>query len=201
MSSTPIICYCGGSSSTTRLPEDNNNSSQYDAVCQVCSSLSSQTARYHEAKNKHEELKKECHQRLLDTRLPRPNATGIITTSTTGGDNNEHTTENNTESISKRQQLPDPNQVSSQVLHLKHKLQCLRSTSNELAVRLTAKTMENDERESQLQFNAAKIQLARERLEVMRRCLLVHSEEGAPSNSNKLEEGKCSTDSDDNYQR
>ena len=202
MSSTPIICYCGGSSTTTRLPEDNNNnnSSQYDAVCQVCSSLSSRIARYHAAKNKHEELKKECHQRLLDTRLPPPTAAGIITTSTTGGDNNEHTTENSTESISKRQQLPDPNQVSSQVLHLKHKLQCLRSTSNELAVRLTAKTMENDERESQLQFNATKIQLARERLEVMRRCLLVHSEEGAPTNSNKLEEGKCSTDSGGNYQ-
>ena len=198
MSSTPIICYCGGSSTTTRLPEDNNNnnSSQYDAVCQVCSSLSSLIARYHAAKNKHEELKKECHQRLLDTRLPPPTAAGIITTSTTGGDNNEHTTENSTESISKRQQLPDPNQVSSQVLHLKHKLQCLRSTSNELAVRLTAKTMENDERESQLQFNAAKIQLARERLEVMRRCLL----QGAPTNSNKLEEGKCSTDSGGNYQ-
>ena len=148
MSSTPLICYCGGSSSTTRLPEENNNnSSQYDAVCKVCSSLSSLIARYHAAKNKHEDLKKECHQRLLDTRLPPPNATGIITTSTTGGDNNVCTTENSTESISKRQQLPDPNQVSSQVLHLKHKLQCLRSTSNELAVRLTAKTMENDERE------------------------------------------------------
>jgi len=198
MMASPVICYCGGSSSTTRLPEDNNNSSQYDAVCQVCSSLSSQIiARYQAAKSKHEELKKECHQRLLDTCLPPPTATGIITTS---GDNNERTTENSTESISKRQQLPDPNQVSSQVLHLKHKLQCLRSTSNELAVRLTAKTMENDERESQLQFNATKIQLARERLEVMRRCLLLHSEEGAPTNSNKLEEGKCSTDSDGDYQ-
>ena len=199
MASTPIICYCGGSSTTTILPEDDNNSSQHAAVCQVCSSLSSRIARYQAAKNKHEELKKECHQRLLDTRLPPPTATGIITTSN-GGDNNERTTENNTESISKRQQLPDPNQVSSQVLHLKHKLQCLRSTSNELAVRLTAKTMENDERESQLQVNATKIQLARESLEVMRRCLLLHSEEGAPTNSNKLEEGKCSTDSDDNYQ-
>ena len=194
MASTPILCYCGGSSTTTILP-DNNNNSQYAAVCQACSSISSQIARYQAANSKHEELKKECHQRLLDTRLPPPTATGIITTSN-GGDNNERTTENNTESISKRQQLPDPNQVSSQVLHLKHKLQCLRSTSNELAVRLTAKTMENDERESQLQFNATKIQLARERLEVMRRCLLVHSEEGAPTNSNKLEEGKCSTDSD-----
>ena len=193
MASTPILCYCGGSSTTTILPDNNN--SQYAAVCQACSSISSQIARYQAAKSKHEELKKECHQRLLDTRLPPPTATGIITTSN-GGDNDERTTENNTESISKRQQLPDPNQVSSQVLHLKHKLQCLRSTSNELAVRLTAKTMENDERESQLQFNATKIQLARERLEVMRRCLLVHSEEGAPTNSNKLEEGKCSTDSD-----
>ncbi|KAL7515015.1 hypothetical protein ACHAXN_012865 [Cyclotella atomus] len=52
----------------------------------------------------------------------------------------------------------------------------LRSIRNILAIKVTSKTMENDERQSRYEVNYAKIDLARERLESMRQNLLVNSQ-------------------------
>ena len=48
------------------------NSQQQELYCQPCSTrhLASQIARYQAAKEKHEQQKRDCHVRLLDTRLP-----------------------------------------------------------------------------------------------------------------------------------
>lgn len=80
---------------------------------------------------------------------------------------------------------------------MKARLDMLRSQSNSAAVRVTAKTMENDEREERLRLNSAKVELARERVDRMRRCLLVQSTklseesklDGGTSDNSK--EGKC----------
>jgi hypothetical protein len=83
--------------------------------------------------------------------------------------------------------IPDPNQINEQVLQLKHTLHELRSQSNELAVRLTAKTIENDDREANMVTQSAKVQLARERLDQMRTCLLDDYVAGVVSSSNTKE--------------
>jgi len=89
--------------------------------------------------------------------------------------------------------LPDPNQINRRVSQLKHTLDALRGMSNDAAVRVTAKTVENDEREERLRENSTRVRLARERLDRMRQYLLVTSEEadddGACSEEN-LEDGK-----------
>ena len=183
--STTNICYCGGNQKKA-LNDDNTptpisqNSQQQELYCQPCSTrhLASQIARYQAAKEKHEQQKRDCHVRLLDTRLPptTPDSDAFF----------DHEPR-----LSSRHPLPDPNQINQQVSQLKHKLDRLRIQSNELAVRLTAKTMENDEREEQLQYTSTKVQLARDRLERMRQCLLLqHSPPPDETNTTKEEEVK-----------
>ncbi len=70
----------------------------------------------------------------------------------------------------------------------------LRTHTNELALRVTAETMENDERQERLQDNANRVKLARERLNQMRMCLLMQSErlveaEGTGNENNKMHDG------------
>ena len=65
----------------------------------------------------------------------------------------------------------------------------LRNQSNDVAVRVTAKTMENDEREERLQSNSATVELARERLDRMRQCLLMQSNSNVDGSSNNSEDG------------
>ena len=178
-STSTNICYCGRNqkalndgNTQTPIPQ---NSQQQELYCQPCSTrhLASQIARYQAAKEKHEQQKRDCHLRLLDTRLPP-------TTAATDNDASFH----HEPRLSSRQPLPDPNQINQQVSQLKHKLDILRSQSNDLAVRLTAKTMENDEREEQLQYTSAKVRLARDRLDRMRQCLLMQH---SPDETNNKE--------------
>lgn len=104
----------------------------------------------------------ECHRRLNDTQLLRH-----FFNSDNDDEGNNNNNDDETVII-----LPDPNQINEQVIQLKHTLHELRSQSNEFAVRLTAKTIENDDRESNMVSNSARVQLARERLDQMRACLL-----------------------------
>lgn len=75
--------------------------------------------------------------------------------------------------------LPDPSHIHHQVYQLRQRLDKLRSISNELAIRVTSKTVENDERKGKVEVSTAKIDLARERLESMRQNLLVSTSETA----------------------
>eukprot|EP00956_Cyclotella_meneghiniana_P021879 scaffold40529_cov71-Cyclotella_meneghiniana.AAC.1 len=77
--------------------------------------------------------------------------------------------------LSNTDALPDPSQIHHRVYQLRQRLDKLRSISNELAIRVTSKTMDNDERQGKLEISSAKIDLARERLESMRQNLLVGS--------------------------
>ncbi|KAL9187881.1 hypothetical protein ACHAXT_006259 [Thalassiosira profunda] len=155
-SSAAAACYCGSASSASR------ESSGRKLLCHHCAArrLASQIQRYNSVQEKREVKREECHHRLLETRL-RPLDASIDVNSADGG-----------APLSSRQPLPDPNQINQQVSQLKQRLDTLRSQSNELAVRVTAKTVENDEREEQLRMHSEKVQMARERLERMRQCLL-----------------------------
>lgn len=161
--------------------------SKRHVLCQPCATrrLASQISRYHSAKENHKEKRKECHLRLLETRLSPTS----IDTSTS----HEH----DEEPLSSRQPLPDPNQINQQVSQLKQRLDMLRSQSNDLAVRVTAKTMENEEREENLQTNSAKVQLARERLDCMGQCLLSN----ANSSLSNTEQGKHTSVKAEQYQK
>jgi len=64
----------------------------------------------------------------------------------------------------------------------------LRSQSNDVAVRVTAKTMESDEREERLLSNSATVELARERLDRMRQCLLMQSNSNVDGGSYNSED-------------
>jgi hypothetical protein len=164
MSSPPAStpCYCGGAATASLLK---NNSYNY-LSCRSCAArqLSSKIARYSSAKQKHLQKKRDCQLRLMQTRL--------------GGDDGGD--EDNDDKFalehSKRKSLPDPNQINQEVLSLKERLAILRSQSNDLAVCVTAKTMENDEREAKLQVESSKIFLAQERIGTMKHCLLLQSE-------------------------
>lgn len=158
-------CYCGNATALSRGSGASSPSTQQPQklMCQPCASrrLSTQIAQYRSAKSRHDVERVECHRRLSETRL--------LCRPTTSDDDDGL---DGNESSSTRRVLPDPNQINEQVSRLKDQLDALRSQSNGLAVRLTAKTMENDEREEALQTNSAKVHLAQERLNRMRQCLL-----------------------------
>ncbi|KAL7522307.1 hypothetical protein ACHAWX_007204 [Stephanocyclus meneghinianus] len=86
-------------------------------------------------------------------------------------------------SLATTRALPDPNYIHQQVSQLRRKLEKLRSVSNALAIRVTSKTVENDERQERLEVNIAKVDLARERLDSMRQFLLMASEENSVANN------------------
>lgn len=161
--SPPATCYCGSS--------HGNHLS-----CRVCAArnLTSKIARYSAAKQRHLQKKRECQLRLLETRLLPANEIDD------GGDD-KHNLQNDIDGVSlgksKRRPLPDPNQINQQVTHLKERLDILRSLSNDLAVNVTAKTMENDERQSNLEIQSQKVLVAQERLSSMKHCLVFQAEE------------------------
>ena len=109
---------------------------------------------------------------MLETRLAPIDDDNANTTT----HSHEHNEDDALEPLSSRQPLPDPSQINQHVSQLKQQLDTLRSQSNALAVRVTAKTMENDERQGQLQVNLEKVQLAKERLDRMSQCMLMQSE-------------------------
>ncbi len=181
MASTSITCYCGGvavASNPTAASRTNQIS------CRVCAArnLSSKIKRYSAAKQRHLQKKKECQLRLLETRILPADEIDDAGDDT----NNLH---NDIDGVSpdrsKRRPLPDPNQINQQVTHLKERLDNLRSQSNDLAVKVTAKTMENDERQSNLDFHSQKVILAQERLNSMRQCLVFQEEESINSPDEK----------------
>ena len=165
MSSSAAACYCGSrKAASDSASSASRESSGRKLLCHHCAArrLSSQIQRYNSVQEKREQKKEECHHRLLETRLrPLEDQIDVNSAEDDGG-----------APLSSRRPLPDPNQINQQVSQLKLRLDMLRSQSNELAVRVTAKTVENDEREEQLRMHSEKVQMARERLERMRQCLL-----------------------------
>lgn len=183
--SQTTLCYCGKQIATNQQPHGGAELSSHcrhiPVSCPSCARagiLASQIARYNSAKQKHEQKKEECHHRLLETRLPP-------LSSVDDDDGSSLITDNICQSnrLSSRQPLPDPNQINQQVTQLKQRLDTLRSHSNALAVRVTAKTVENDEREARLGINSDKVHLARERLVRMRQCLLMQSTAESTNNA------------------
>jgi hypothetical protein len=183
--SSPTTCYCGGgvaaaSSMPVAVPQNK---------CRICAArhLSSKIARYSAAKQKHLQKKRECQLRLLETRLLPSDGLDD------GGDGDTHTRQNDIDGFSpgksKRRPLPDPNQINKQVTHLKERLDMLRSQSNDLAVSVTAKTMENDEREANLESYSQTVILAKERLNSMKHCLVLPAEENIHSRDEKKLDG------------
>jgi hypothetical protein len=138
-------------------------------LCQACASriLSSQIARYKDAKEAHHTKQLECRNRLLATRI--------------GGDESSNS-QHNTNSFSHTHPLPDPNQINHRVSQLKQRLEMLRHHSSKLAIQVTSKTVENDEREERLEMNSAIVYSAEERLERLRQNLLLCSTTNSLSN-------------------
>ena len=174
-SQSPTTCYCGGQCQPQHL------------LCHFCAAdhLSSKIARYSSAKKNHLQKKRECQLRLLETRL--------LPAGDCGGDG--EVPENFIGDVfshekSKRCPLPDPNQINKQVIYLKKRLDMLRRQSNDLAVRVTARTMENEEREANLVLHSKKVILAQERLDRMNHYLLSQSEDSIRSQGQK----KCMDD-------
>jgi len=144
--------------------------------CRICAArhLSSKIARYSAAKQRHLQKKRECQLRLLETRL-------LPADELDDGGDDTHTLQNDIGGFSpgksKLRPLPDPNQINQHVMHLKERLDILRSQSNDLAVSVTAKTMKNDEREANLELHSQKVILAQERLNSMKHCLVLQADE------------------------
>ena len=183
MASTSITCYCG-SGGVAAASNPTATSLANHLSCRVCAArnLSSKIKRFAAAKQRHLVKKNECQLRLLETRiLPADELDDV------GDDTHNH--HNDIDGVfpgrSKRRPLPDPNQINQQVTHLKERLDNLRSQSNDLAVKVTAKTMENDERQSNLDFHSQKVILAQERLNSMRQCLVFQEEESMNSQDEK----------------
>ncbi|KAL3782975.1 hypothetical protein HJC23_003131 [Cyclotella cryptica] len=143
---------------------------QNGVFCHRCATrlLSSQITRYKAAIETHRLERVEFRRRLLATRLAVNNA--------------EHHRGDDF-SLSTTRALPDPNYIRQQVSQLRQTLDKLRSVSNELAIRVTSKTVENDERQERLELNFAKVDLARERLDSMRQFLLLTSEENSAADN------------------
>ena len=129
-------------------------------LCTACSTnvLSSHISRYKAAIETERIERIAFEQRLLMTRLVKTPSTEVTLT------------------LSNTRALHDPSLIHHQVNQLRQKLDSLRSTSNELAVRVTSKTMENDERQSKYEVNMSKIILARERLDSITQNLLYTAE-------------------------
>ena len=168
---TSTACYCGNAASTQR-----HHPPATKLMCQYCTSqrLASIIDRYNTSIKVHASARVECHRRLSDTQRIRRSS-------------NYDEDEDNDETVI----LPDPNQINERVSQLKHTLNELRSQSNELAVHLTAKTIENDDREAGMVTHSARVQLARERLDQMRACLLDDNVAGVEDSTK--EEGKEGT--------
>eukprot|EP00986_Skeletonema_menzelii_P017376 scaffold19179_cov149-Skeletonema_menzelii.AAC.11 len=180
MATSPATCYCGGVAAASKnaavLSHENHLS------CHICAArnLSSKIKRHSDAKQRHLRKKRECQLRLLETRLLP--ADDLVE----GGDDAHNLRNDGVSSdITQRRPLPDPNQINQQVMHLKERLDNLRSQSNDLAVNVTAKTMENDERQSNLELHSQKLILAQERLSSMKNCLVYQAEENINSRDEK----------------
>ena len=181
MALSPTTCYCGGNLAAGAASPDLCN----QLSCHVCAShqLSTKIARYSAAKQKHLQKKRDCQLRLNETRLLLPEeddkeCEDVHSAQTDSVDSSS--------SKCKSRPLPDPNQINQQVTHLKERLDMLRIHSNDLAVKVTAKTMENDERESNLQFQLQKVILAQQRMNSVKKCLLVcHAEDNLQSSDEK----------------
>ena len=174
-------CYCGhriGASTTTETgscssscdsqPSHNDSSAvhapsepQHNVFCRPCSTrlLAAKISRYKAAIDTRNQERSKFNRRLLATRLV-----------------DNATINSNAElSLSTTRAIPDPNHIHQQASQLRQKLDTLRSTSHELAILVTSKTMENDERQERLELSCAKVDLARERLDSMRQNLLMSS--------------------------
>lgn len=151
-------CIQGGSFAC-RSDINSIEGSSDDVFCKSCSSniLAASIARHRAAVETCSVERADFEHRLLATRLVDSNIDGELTLSNT-------------------RPLPDPSHIHHQVYQLRQRLDQLRSISNILAIKVTSKTMENDERQSRYEVNYAKIDLARERLESMRQNLLVNSQ-------------------------
>ena len=101
----------------------------------------------------------------FETRLPpRPSSVNDGSSSP----NTEQRQQQHCNSLYSRRPLPNPNQVNRRVSQMKHRLDTLRGQSNDVAVRITIMTVENDEREEEgPHINSAPVRLARERLDRM----------------------------------
>ncbi len=180
MATSPVTCHCGGvaAASNSAVTSHGNRLS-----CRFCTArnLSSKIKRHADAQQRHQRKKKESQLRLLETRLLPADELDE------GGDDDAQNLRNDINGVSKRRPLPDPNQINQQVTHLKERLDNLRSQSNDLAVKVTAKTMENDERQSNLELHSQKVILAQERLNSMKNCLVFQADESMNSrDENKL---------------
>ncbi|KAL7550602.1 hypothetical protein ACHAWF_013823 [Thalassiosira exigua] len=169
MVSSASPCYCGSEKAGQAGPSP----SQRRLVCQPCATrrLASQISRFKSETEKRERKREECRRRLLETRLPPAPVDGSDAPQRDEG------------TLSSRRPLPDPTQINQRVSQLRQRLDALRSQSNDLAVRVTAKTVENDSREEQLRTCSAKVQLGRERLDRMTQCLLMQSTPGSNAGS------------------
>jgi hypothetical protein len=148
-----------------------SNPGHDDVFCKSCSTslLAAKISRYKSAIENRRIERMDFERRLLATRLVDSNAAGEEL------------------SFSTTRALPDPSHIHQQVYNLRERLDNLRSISNELAIQVTSKTMENDERQAQFEVNYAKIDLARERLDSMRQNLLLST----VSAQNSTEEKKA----------
>ena len=166
MAATASCCYCGNAA-VSRAPTPSFSSSSQSRPklsCQPCAArrLASQISRYRSALELREVAREDCLRRLLATRLRRPpDAVDDDSDDAAAADPRRH-----------HRALPDPNRIHKRVSRLRRRLDGLHSTSNELAVRVAARTMENDEREEMLRSDSEKVRTARERLDRMGRCLL-----------------------------
>ena len=111
---------------------------------------------YHAARERHDRKRSDCNRRLLETR---------IAAAIDGLDCSDE--------AHRRVSLPDPSYIKNEMNELRQQLNLLRTQSNALAVRLTAKTVENDQKEEELRRNSEDIQLARDRLDRMRKRLML----------------------------
>jgi hypothetical protein len=216
---TPSACYCGNhisslqnATATTASHLSQSNDAPV-VCCHECAIqlLASKTSRYQSALEHRDQTKVECTNRLSKTRLvhhQRPTRRrhsdylenddekydGIA------ADRQHINDDESNSSSSYSTPLPDPNHLHHQASLLKQRLTILRAHTNKLALRVTAKTMENDERQERLQDNASKVTLAQERLHQMRMCLLMQSEQMVEPNNtdNHNNDGDSSNVTDGN---
>ena len=125
------LCYCGSGGAGA-----DPSSPHRGPICQPCAThrLAAQISRFRSEAEKRDRKREEYRRRLLETRLP-------------ASDNSEGAGAGSDPS---RRPLPDPTQINSRASRLRKRLDALRSRSNDLAVRATAKAAENDAREERL---------------------------------------------------
>ena len=117
---------------------------------------------YHAARERHDRKRSDCNRRLLETRIVAP-IDGLECSDEAA--------------VHRRVSLPDPSYIREEMNKLRQQLNSLRTQSNAMAVRLTAKTVENDQKEGELRRNSEDIQLARDRLDRMRKRLMLSTYE------------------------